>query len=153
MNLKQQQLLAEVEGIVIRTDKRDDALKAISELLVRKVNHYDWVGFYLVETPGSQELVLGPYEGSPTEHVQISFGEGICGQAADTGTTFIVQDVSQETNYLSCSPEVKSEVVVPIFKGDTFVGELDIDSHELAPFTDDDNEFLEAVCDAIVPLF
>ncbi len=151
--MEPQRLLAEIKDIVARADNRDMALQTISELLVREVGHYDWVGFYLVEEPGSQELVLGPYEGSPTEHVQISFGEGICGQAADTGTTFIVQDVSQETNYLSCSPDVKSEIVVPIFKGDTFVGELDIDSHELAPFTDDDDEFLEAVCTAIAPLF
>jgi len=78
--------------------------------------------------------------------VRIPFGRGICGQAAERKETFVVQDVSKETNYLSCSPEVKSEIVVPIMKDGRVLGELDIDSHSLAPFTDEDREFLENIC-------
>lgn len=85
--------------------------------------------------------------------MRIHFGEGICGQAAERKETFIVQDVSKETNYLSCSLKVKSEMVVPIFKNGKVVGELDIDSHTLSPFTSDDREFLENVCSIVSSLF
>jgi GAF domain-containing protein len=146
-------LLSNVREIVAQDTPREVALAAICELLAREVPHYDWVGFYLVDPERPQELVLGPFEGAPTEHTRIAFGQGICGQAAATELTFVVQDVSQETNYLSCSPHVRSEIVVPIFKDGAVVGELDIDSHELAPFTDADPAFLEAVCAEVARLF
>lgn len=127
------------------TQTQDEKLHAICALLEREVAHYDWVGFYLVDPVRERELVLGPFVGAPTEHTRIAFGQGICGQAADTEMTFVIQDVSQETNYLSCSPHVKSEIVIPIFKDGAVVGEIDIDSHALAPFTEADNAFLEQV--------
>ena len=110
------------------------------------------VGFYLVDPHTSRELVLGPFAGEPTEHTRIAFGEGICGQAADTGKLFLIQDVMKETNYLSCSPNVRSEMVVPIFIGQKIVGELDIDSHKLHPFTKADSDLLEHVCRLVGPL-
>jgi L-methionine (R)-S-oxide reductase len=131
---------------------RDEKLKAICGLLRDGVPHYDWVGFYIVDAP-NRTLVLGPFAGEPTEHVQIAFGQGICGQAAERRETFVVQDVSQETNYLSCSPSVQSEIVVPILKEGEIVGELDIDSHTLSPFTPEDGEFLEEVCQIVSELF
>jgi len=146
-------LLAAVREIVAsgNTD-RDAKLHAICALLEREVPHYDWVGFYLVDPARERELVLGPFVGAPTEHTRIAFGQGICGQAADTEMTFVIQDVSQETNYLSCSPHVKSEIVVPIFKDGAVAGEIDIDSHALAPFTNADNAFLERVAALVAPL-
>ena len=117
-----------------------------------EVTHYDWVGFYLVDPARERELVLGPFVGAPTEHTRIAFGQGICGQAADTEMTFVIQDVSQEMNYLSCSPHVKSEIVVPIFKDGAVVGEIDIDSLALAPFSEVDNAFLEQVAALVAPL-
>jgi len=96
---------------------------------------------------------LGPYIGKPTEHTKIPFGRGICGQAADRKETFIVQDVSKESNYLSCSPLVKSEIVVPIIKNNKVLGELDIDSHVIEPLTKEDIRFLEDVCNIITQLF
>ena len=99
------------------------------------------------------ELILGPYDGEPTEHTRINFGQGICGQAAETKETFLVQDVSQETNYLACSPKVKSEIVVPIFSEGEVVGEIDIDSHSISPFTDEDQMFIEEVAKLIADLF
>lgn len=110
--------------------------------------HYDWVGFHLVESSAA-DLVLGPYAGQPTEHVRIPVGRGICGQAAQTKQTFVVQDVSQASNYPSCSPEVRSEIVVPIFKEGKVVGELDIDSHALAAFSEKDRAFLAQICKAV----
>ncbi|MBN1287967.1 MAG: GAF domain-containing protein [Anaerolineae bacterium] len=131
----------------------DDRAQAICELLRARVPHYDWVGFYLVDPGSPRELVLGPFAGAPTDHVRIPFGKGICGQAADRKETFIIQDVSWETNYLSCSVHVKSEIVLPIFQNGALIGELDIDSHQVAPFTEADEVFLEGVCDIAADLF
>ncbi len=143
-------LLKEIKKIVEKNGGREEKLKEICHLLKKSIPYYNWVGFYIVE---GQELILGPFEGEPTEHVRISFGEGICGQAAERMDTFIVQDVSKEENYLSCSPEVKSEIVVPIFKDGKIVAELDIDSHYKAPFTREDKEFLEEACSIISEIF
>lgn len=132
---------------------RDEKLKAVCKLLKDNVRHYDWVGFYLVDRERQNELLLGPFEGEPTEHIRIPFGKGICGQAAETKKTFIVQDVSRETNYLSCSSNVKSEIVTPIFKGKKIVGGLDIDSHAVSPFTDEDEAFLEKTSQMVSKLF
>lgn len=145
-----EQILKDCDHILNSTSKnRDEKLLDICRLLRDRISYYDWVGFYLVDPNRPNELVLGPYVGEPTEHVRIPFGRGICGQAAETGETFLVQDVSKETNYLSCSPKVKSEIVVPIFKDGAIIGELDIDSHVLAPFTDEDQRYLEKLCERI----
>ncbi len=112
---------------------------------------YDWTGFYIVDRTGGRRLILGPFSGAPTEHVTIEFGQGICGQAAETLQTFMVGDVGSEKNYLSCSPEVKSEIVVPVFLGCMFVGELDIDSHRPDGFSPDDRRFLEWVAETAAP--
>lgn len=138
-------LLDKVSGIVSGFQPRNEKLYDVCALLEREVAHYDWVGFYLVDPEKERELVLGPFVGAPTEHTHIAFGQGICGQAADTEMTFVIQDVTAEKNYLSCSPHVKSEIVVPIFKDGGIAGEIDIDSHVIEPFTDDDQAFLERV--------
>ena len=144
-------LLAEIDRLVSSGLSRDETLLRVCQLLESSVAYYDWVGFYLVE--GEKELVLGPFAGEPTEHVRIAFGIGICGQAAQRKETFLIQDVSCETNYLSCSPKVKAEIVVPIFKNGRVVGELDIDSHQLSPFSDEDRDFLEQICRRLSGLF
>ncbi len=144
-------LLAEIDRLVSSGLSRDETLLRLCQLLESSVDYYDWVGFYLVE--GEKELVLGPFAGEPTEHVRIAFGIGICGQAAKRKETFLIQDVSCETNYLSCSPKVKAEIVVPIFKDGRVVGELDIDSHQLSPFSDEDRDFLEQICRRLSGLF
>ncbi len=138
-------LLESVRDILARPTPFDQRCLAVCQVLAERVPHYAWVGFYWVAPDEAQTLVLGPYVGEPTEHTRIPFGKGICGQAAVTLDTFVIQDVTQETNYLSCSPSVRSEIVVPIMRGDTFLGELDIDSHDLAPFTPADRAFLEQV--------
>ncbi|HAF07471.1 MAG: Uncharacterized protein XD76_0335 [candidate division TA06 bacterium 32_111] len=122
---------------------RKDILRNVVNILKESFEHYDWVGFYLVK---EGKLVLSDFNGEPTVHTKINFGEGICGQAAEKKITFIVKDVSQEKNYLSCSPKVKSEIVVPIFKNGNIVGELDIDSHRINAFDDIDREHLERIC-------
>ncbi len=146
-------LLSAIREIIASTASRDVKLTEICVLLKNNIPYYDWVGFYLTDPQSERVLVLGPYAGAPTEHTRIAYGQGICGQAADKEETFIVQDVSQETNYLSCSPDVRAEIVVPVFLEGKVVGELDIDSHHLAPFTGDDREFLNAVCMLVSHLF
>jgi GAF domain-containing protein len=123
----------------------DEKLKSICRLLKDHVSYYNWVGFYFVDKKRKNELVLGPFEGEPTEHTRIPFGRGICGQAAALKETFLVQDVSKQTNYLSCSVNVKSEIVVPIFQKEEVFGEIDIDSHVLSPFTKEDETFLKKI--------
>jgi L-methionine (R)-S-oxide reductase len=126
-----------------------------------RLDGYDWAGFYLADPGGGRLLRLGPFSGEPTEHVAIEFGSGICGQAAETERTFMIADVRAEENYLSCSPSVISEAVVPVRWRGRLVGELDIDSHRASAFTGADRRFLELaaavlaphVCDAADVLF
>lgn len=143
-------LLRRIKEITNSHLERDEKLRSICKLLRENFTHFNWVGFYLAS---GNELVLGPFEGEPTEHVRIPFGKGVCGRAAQTRKTLVVQDVSKETNYLACGPKVKSEIVVPILKNGNFVGELDIDSHMLSAFTEEDRKFLEKVCEIISNLF
>lgn len=145
-------LLDSVDTIISDLDSRDEILQQISELLSSRVDHYDWVGFYIVDESGAN-LILGPYVGAATDHVKIAFGKGICGQVAVSQMSRIIQDVSLEDNYLSCSSNVQSEVVFPIMKEGKFVAELDIDSHAISPFTELDTELLEAICEKLAPLF
>lgn len=144
--------LSEARALLAAHTNRDEALSALCRFLAERFPRYSWVGFYIVE-PGTTELVLGPFVGEPTEHVRIPFGRGICGQAAERKETFVVQDVAQETNYLSCSPFVKSEIVIPVFADGAVAAELDIDSHLRGAFTPEDRAFLEAVAEAAAPLF
>ena len=146
-------IMTKIESMVDSEENRSVKLQAICELFAESVPHYDWVGFYLVDENAERELVLGPFVGEPTEHVRIPFGSGICGQAAEREETFVIQDVSKENNYLSCSIHVKSEIVVPIFKGDKIVGELDIDSHTSDVFQQEDRDFCEQVCKLIEKIF
>jgi L-methionine (R)-S-oxide reductase len=130
-------------------EDRDRKLNTVCRLLMDNVPYYNWVGFYIVDEKNKSELVLGPFEGEPTEHTRIPFGKGICGQAAQLQRTFLVQDVSKEKNYLSCSTNVKSEIVLPIFKNKKIIGELDIDSYFLSPFTIQDEAFLKKVSEMV----
>jgi len=138
-------LMGEIRGIMADPGERGGKMAEVCQLLADRVPYYNWVGFYLVNPEKERELVLGPFVGDPTEHVNIQFGEGICGQSAETKRIFVVQNVCEVTNYLSCSPKVQSEIVVPILRGGKILGELDIDSHMLAPFSAEDEEFLSGI--------
>jgi GAF domain-containing protein len=145
--------LLERVGVISKTDRsNDDRVQAACSLLRDFVPAFDWVGIYRVSEKHPEELELGPFVGAPTEHTRIPFGKGICGQAAVTKKPFVVPDVSQEPNYLSCSPDVKSEIVMPLIKDGEFVAQLDIDSHTPTPFDEKDQTFLEKVCEILAPL-
>lgn len=142
-----------VQQITEGESSPEEKMQQICELLADEVEVFDWVGFYLVDPEAERELVLGPYVGEETDHTRIPFGTGICGQAADTHETFVVQDVSRESNYLACSIHVKAEIVVPVMKDGKFVGELDIDSHTRDSMTSHHQAMLEEICHIVAPLF
>lgn len=131
---------------------RDELLAQTAQFLKERVYHYDWVGFYILNHE-KNELVLGPFSGKPTEHTHIPVGKGVCGQVAESKSPKIVQDVNQEANYISCSIDVQSEIVVPVIKNGVFIAEIDIDSHSPSPFNQADVQFLESVCKDIANLF
>jgi putative methionine-R-sulfoxide reductase with GAF domain len=137
------------ERIVGRGGDADEVLRAVVELLHDGFAHYSWVGIYFVE---ADDLVLGPWKGpQATDHVRIPVGQGICGAAAATGRTEIVDDVSADPRYLACFASTRAEIVVPIAYEGQVVGEIDIDSDEPAAFGEDDRVFLERVALSISP--
>ncbi len=131
---------------------RDEKLFRICQLLHDYVDYYNWVGFYFANHE-TQKLHLGPYIGAPTDHTIIPFGKGICGQVAVSNANFVVPDVAAQDNYIACSFTVKSEIVVPLFVNGVNIGQIDIDSHVLNPFTENDERFLEFVNGEIAKLF
>ena len=122
-----------------------DLQESIVQLISQTLPYYNWVGFYMLDPSDSEILILGPFEGAPTPHVRIPVHQGICGAAVASRATIVVDDVSADPRYLSCSISTRSEIVVPVFVGESVVGEIDIDSHTAAAFTDDDRAFLEEV--------
>lgn len=142
----QQELAKELTTLAASAPTVEDLMSVIVGRLQERLGHYDWVGFYMIEKGGIGEepvLVLGPYVGAVTQHQRIPLNQGICGAAASTGRTVIVDDVSQDPRYLACSIETRSEIVVPIVVKGEVVGELDIDSHTPAAFNPDDRQLVE----------
>jgi L-methionine (R)-S-oxide reductase len=119
-------------------------MESLTRLLQEKMLKYNWVGFYLLE-PGQLPpvLALGHFQGAMTPHTRIALNQGICGAAASSGKTIVVDDVRNDARYLACSLETRSEIVVPVFVRGQVVGELDIDSHFLSAFTHEDRELVE----------
>ncbi len=145
-------ILEKVRTIVAHGNNQATILLKITQLLKSEIYHYDWVGFYILNEK-ENILELGPYSGKSTEHTKITVGKGVCGQVAANNSIMIVQDITQMENYISCSIDVQSEIVVPIKKEGKFVAEIDIDSHSPAPFTDDDKFLLEEVCKILELVF
>jgi L-methionine (R)-S-oxide reductase len=141
---KQKEVRAAVDRLNSESRSADQFMNGITLLLNEKMLKYSWVGFYMLE-PGAQPpvLVLGYFQGAMTPHTRIHLNQGICGAAASSGKTVIVDDVSKDPRYLACSLETKSEIVVPIFVRGEVAGELDIDSHFPAAFGGEDRELVE----------
>lgn len=132
---------------------REEAMQHLCALLYHEIPSYDWVGFYMVDPLSEGQLILGSYVGKPTEHTRIAFGNGVCGQAAETRKTMMVDDVHAESNYLACSPSVQSEIVVPIIRSDELVGVIDIDSNTKNAFGKQDKFLLETIAKELAKLF
>ena len=127
-------------------------MERIAKRLHEKMTRYNWTGFYLVDPADAGYLIVGPYAGSFTPNVRIPLSRGLCGAAATSGQTIVVQDVAKDPRYLSGSSMVKSEIVVPIFVHKKLAAELDIESYFADTFTNGEQEFCEA-CAAIVGAF
>lgn len=148
-----EELKPKVTEITINSvTSREEKLLKICELLSDAVDYYNWVGFYFANQE-TKTLHLGPYVGAETDHTVIPFGKGICGQVAVSNANFVVPDVAAQDNYIACSFTVKSEIVVPLFVKGENIGQIDIDSHVLNPFTEADERFLEFVNSEIAKLF
>ena len=145
------QLKIKISSLVKESKNTEKTLFTICEILRSKISYYDWVGFYF-KNGSKQELKLGPYAGLDTDHEIIPFGKGICGQVALTNKNFVVPDVKKQNNYISCNINVKSEIVIPIFVDGKNIGQIDIDSNILNPFSKRDEEFLEYVCAKVATL-
>src|SRR5271168_759689 len=140
----------EVSELAKAAPTAQDLMQQMVKLLHERVLKYNWVGFYMLE-PGAQPpmLVPGAFEGAMTPHTRIPLNQGICGAAASSGQTVVVDDVSKDPRYLACSLETRSEIVVPVFVHGKVVGELDIDSHFPAAFGREDQDLVEH-CAALV---
>lgn len=143
-------VLSNVRMAVEQAPSYTEAMTQAVNVLKDQMPDYSWVGIYLMD---GQELMLGPYRGMPSPHTRISLNQGICGAAASTGQTIIVDDVDADPRYLACSLETRSEIVVPIIRGRDVLGEIDIDSDRKAAFGPADRELLEAVAALLAQKF
>jgi L-methionine (R)-S-oxide reductase len=136
-----------IDRILNRGGTDGQVLQEVVDVLYNRVDHYSWVGVYLVDV---DDLVLGPWQGpQATEHVRIPVGQGVCGAAAARGETEVVDDVNADPRYLACFASTRSEIVVPIAHEGRVVGEIDIDSDRPAAFSETDRAFLERVAHQI----
>jgi L-methionine (R)-S-oxide reductase len=145
---KAQDVRCEVDRLGSSAKSPEQLMSGIVKVLHQNTLKYHWVGFYMLEK-SEPMLTLGPFAGALTPHTRISLNQGICGAAASSGETVVVDDVNSDPRYLVCSLETKSEIVVPVFVRGKVVGELDIDSHLPAAFTPADRELIEH-CAAVV---
>lgn len=141
-------------GSVVRElqEMRDEG--HLSDALLRKAvrcisvdDRFEWTGVYLLGE--DEELWLHNYVGEPTVHAKIPVGVGVCGRAVAERTNLNIPDVSTEENYLMCSPDIQSELVILIRAGEDIFGQIDIDSEEKSAFTDDDEVALIGIADKL----
>ena len=140
----------EITALALSAPTAKNLMQGVCRLLHERMLKYNWVGFYMLE-PGAQPpaLVLDAFLGVMTPHTRIPLNQGICGAAASSGKTVVVDDVSKDPRYLACSLETKSEIVVPIFVEKQVVGELDIDSHFPAAFGIEDQKLVQYCAEVV----
>ena len=146
--MKNNELQQKITNIINNDQTAENKLQEICDLLRNSISYYDWVGFYF-RNGLRPELKLAQFSGKPTEHTLIPFGKGICGQVAISNNNFVVQDVTEQHNYIACGLDVKSEIVVPIFKDGVNIGQIDIDSHKKNAFIKNDENNLEFICEQV----
>ena len=151
MPAKPEEVAHELESAARSVSSSQQLMEIICQRLHERLLKYNWVGFYMLtrDDHGEPVLELGPFVGSMTPHTRIPLNQGICGAAASSGKTVVVDDVNKDPRYLACSLETKSEIVVPVFVNGKVAGELDIDSHFPAAFGPEDRKLVEH-CAALV---
>ena len=138
-------LISQIKGLLEGEPDQVANLANVAAALKEQFGWF-WVGFYLVK---GDELVLGPFQG-PVACTRIRKGRGVCGTSWAQASTLIVPDVEKFPGHIACSSLSKSEIVVPLFKGDEVMGVLDVDSDELDQFDETDRHFLESIV-ALIP--
>lgn len=149
MAVGREELLQEFQEFVRTAATAESVMERMAQRLHETMTRYNWVGFYLVDPADAGILLVGPFAGSFTPNARIPLDTGLCGAAATSRQTVVVDDVSKDPRYLSGSPMVNSEIVVPIFVRSKLVAELDIESYFAGTFTKSEQDFVEA-CAAIV---
>jgi L-methionine (R)-S-oxide reductase len=144
-----EELLQEFQDFARTAPTAKSVMEHIAQRLHEKMTRYNWVGFYLVDPADPGILLVGAFVGSFTPNARIPLGTGLCGAAASSGQTVVVDDVSKDPRYLAGSPLVKSEVVVPIFVKNKLAAELDVESYFASAFGKAEQEFVEG-CAAVV---
>jgi GAF domain-containing protein len=141
------EIMQELGRAIVNEKSFTARAQSVCRILRRRLPHYSWVGIYMIR---GDKLKLEAWDGpQATQHVEIPIGEGICGLAARTKETVAVDDVNKDPRYLQCFVQTKSEIVVPIMKGDTCLGEIDVDSDKPAAFNALDKQFLEWLADLL----
>ena len=143
--MTQKELKERIHWIIDQNDYSvNKRMILICNSLKDTIDYYDWVGFYLANHD-AKTLHLEAFAGTPTDHTIIPFGKGICGQVANSDKNFVVGDVKAQDNYISCSIHVKAEIVIPLFKEGINIGQIDVDSNTISPFSKKDEDLLEWV--------
>ena len=139
-----EELLREIQDFALTASTAMSLMERIAQCLHEKMMRYNWVGFYLVDPTDPGVLLVGPFVGSFTPNARIPLSKGLCGAAASSGQVVVVHDVAKDPRYLSGSPMVKCEIVVPILVNDTLAAELDIESYFAGTFTKAEQDFVQA---------
>jgi len=120
-------------------------MATLASMLAATFDHYFWTGFYVVDPEKPGELVVGPYQGT-LGCLRIAFGRGVCGTAAATGRTHVVEDVEAFPGHIACDSRSKSEIVVPVRdRSGRLIAVFDVDSDRPAAFDKTDAEGLERI--------
>jgi L-methionine (R)-S-oxide reductase len=145
-----EEVRSEITELVKTSATAKALMQGVCTLLHERMLKYNWVGFYMLEPEAKPPmLTLAAFVGAMTPHTRIPLNQGICGAAASSGKTIVVDDVSKDPRYLACSLETKSEIVVPIFIKDQVAGELDIDSHFPAAFGLEDQKLVQYCAEVV----
>ena len=140
---KHENLLQDFEAFARSANRAESLMQHVSERLHEEMGRYNWVGFYLMEAPDFQALVVGPYAGSFQPTPRIPLDKGLCGAAATTGKSVVVNDVAADARYLG-SDMVKSNMVAPIFAKTRVVAEICIESYFVDTFNSAEQAFVES---------
>lgn len=144
-----QQSTSQIESLIDGIDNKVGALANVAAALKEAFGYYFWVGFYIVK---GEKLALGPFQG-PVACYTIKKGKGVCGTAWEQKKTIVVTDVEKFPGHIACSSKSRSEIVVPVFKGNDVVAVIDVDSEVLNAFDDKDKENLEKIAEIVGVLF
>jgi L-methionine (R)-S-oxide reductase len=143
MMLAHEELLQEFQDFARTAPTAKSVMERIAQRLHEKMARYNWVGFYLVDPADPGVLLVGPFVGSFTPNARIPLSSGLCGAAASSGQTVVVDNVKKDPRYLAGSPMVNSEIVVPIFVKNKLVAELDVESYFAGTFSEAETGFVE----------